>query len=181
MRSFFKYFVPICFACFILAQSGACFGFTLEDERKLGKEIYEKLQANNLIYKDKRVDEYVNAVGNRVLAHTDQHLFDFTFSVVNSSAINAFATPGGYVYLNKGLIAVVDNESELAGVIAHEISHITSSHIATQIEKSKKLNMATLAGLLAGIVLGGGNRDGGTPGIVPGDFERAPAQIQPGE
>jgi len=75
---------------------------------------------------------------------------------VNSNAINAFATPGGYIYINKGLISVAENEGELAGVIAHEIGHANARHIASIIEKSQKLNIATLAAIIAGAFLGGG-------------------------
>jgi beta-barrel assembly-enhancing protease len=133
-----------------------CFPFSLEDERKVGKELYDKLEKHGLLLKDTRVNDYITQVGNRVLSQTNQTLFDYHFSIVNSSAINAFATPGGYVYINKGLITMVENESELAGVMAHEIAHTTCRHIAQQIEKSTKVNMATLAALLAGVLLGGG-------------------------
>ncbi len=133
-----------------------CLSFSLEEERQLGKELYDKLEKNGLLLKDARVNDYLTRVGDRVLNQTNQTLFDFRFSIVNSSAINAFATPGGYVYVNKGLITMLENESELAGVLAHEIAHITSRHIARQIEKSKKLNIATLAAILAGALLGGG-------------------------
>jgi predicted Zn-dependent protease len=75
---------------------------------------------------------------------------------VNSNAINAFATPGGYIYINKGLISVAENEGELAGVIAHEIGHANGRHVASLIEKSQKLNIATLAAVIAGAFLGGG-------------------------
>jgi predicted Zn-dependent protease len=76
--------------------------------------------------------------------------------VIKSSAINAFATPGGYVYVNSGLITLVETESELASVLAHEIAHINKRHVASIIEKSQKVGMATLAAILAGAFLGGG-------------------------
>ncbi len=130
--------------------------FTLEDEKKLGKEFYEKLEKNNLLLKNPRINDYVNRVGSLVLAASPKAPFDFRFYVINSTAVNAFATPGGYVYLNKGLINLAENESELAGVMAHEIAHINARHIASIIEKSTKLNIAALAALLAGAFLGGG-------------------------
>ena len=142
------------FSGLVTAQSA--FSFSLEDERKVGKELYDKLEKHGILLKDSRINDYITQVGNRVLAQTNQTLFDYCFSVVNSSAINAFATPGGYVYINKGLITMVENESELAGVMAHEIAHTTCRHVAQQIEKSTKMNMATLAAILAGVILGGG-------------------------
>jgi predicted Zn-dependent protease len=130
--------------------------FSLEDEKKLGKEFYEKLEKSNLLMNDPKTNNYINRVGNLVLEHTPKAPFEFKFFVINSTAINAFATPGGYVYVNKGLINLVEKESELAGVLAHEIAHINSRHIAAIIEKSTKLNIAALAAMLAGAFLGGG-------------------------
>jgi len=132
--------------------------FTIEDEKKLGKEFYEKLKKNNVLIKNKKINDYISELGNKILAHSRKAPFDFHFSVIKSSAINAFATPGGYVYLNRGLINLVDNESQLAGVLAHEIAHVNARHIADTIEKSKKVSIATLAAILAGAFLGGGGQ-----------------------
>lgn len=130
--------------------------FTVDDEKKLGKEIYDKLEKNNFLLQDKRLNAYVSNIGNRLLSHSNKAPFDFTFSIFNSSAINAFATPGGYIYINKGLITAVENEAQLAGVLAHEIAHANSRHIAGIIDKSRKLNVAMLAAIVAGALLGGG-------------------------
>jgi len=130
--------------------------FTITDEKKLGKEFYDKLAENKLIYEDKTLNDYINKIGNLVLKQTQKAPFNFRFIIINSSAINAFATPGGYIYINKGLISAAENEGELAGVIAHEIGHANARHIASIIEKSQKLNIATLAAIIAGAFLGGG-------------------------
>jgi predicted Zn-dependent protease len=129
--------------------------FTIDDEKKLGREIYDKLEQNNFLSQDKKLNAYVTEIGNRILSHSNKASFDYTFSVFNSSGINAFATPGGYIYINKGLITVVENEAQLAGVMAHELAHANSRHVASIIEKSKKLNIAMLAGIIAGVLLGG--------------------------
>ncbi len=134
----------------------SCFALSPEDERNIGKELYDKLRKQNQLIEDTRVNAYVSQIGQKILQQSTQtRYYDFHFSVVNNSAINAFATPGGYVYINKGLIDLIESESELAGVLAHEISHVTCRHIAQQYEKSKKISMATLAAILAGAVLGG--------------------------
>jgi len=130
--------------------------FTLDDERKLGKEIYDKLEKNNFLLQDKKLNAYVSGVGNRILAQSNKVPFHFTFSIFNSTAINAFATPGGYIYINKGLISAVENEGQMAGVMAHEIAHANARHVASIIEKSQKLNIAMLAAIIAGAFLGGG-------------------------
>ncbi|OGP68986.1 MAG: hypothetical protein A2W27_04125 [Deltaproteobacteria bacterium RBG_16_44_11] len=151
-------YISFAFTLFLLFFfTNICFAeFTIGDEKKLGKEFYDKLDQNNFLLKDKLLNDYVNKIGNLVLAQSKKAPFDFHFSIVNSSAINAFATPGGYIYIHKGLINAVENEAELAGVIAHEIAHANARHIASIIEKSQKINIATLAALIAGAFLGGG-------------------------
>jgi predicted Zn-dependent protease len=130
--------------------------FTLEDENKLGKEFYDKLKGKGLLLDDRKVTDYVNKIGQDLVGHSTTSPFTFTFSVIKSSAINAFATPGGYIYVYEGLIKLAEDESQLAGVLAHEIAHVQSRHIAESIEKSQKLSLATLVGILAGAFLGGG-------------------------
>ncbi|MDQ5985404.1 MAG: Beta-barrel assembly-enhancing protease [Syntrophus sp. SKADARSKE-3] len=144
-------------AMIIITMASNTYGaFTLEDERKLGKETYDKLEKGHALLQTERIVEYVNRVGRIVLEQSDKQPFDYHFAVIKSDAINAFATPGGYIYVNWGLINLVENESELAGVLAHEISHVNCRHIADSIEKSQKVSIATLAGMLAGALLGGG-------------------------
>jgi beta-barrel assembly-enhancing protease len=141
----------------VIFRADTCFAeFTIEDEKKLGKEFYEKLEENQLILNNKILKDYVTKIGNLILSQSTRSPFQFNFYIINSAAINAFATPGGYIYINKGLIMAAENEAELAGVIAHEIGHANARHIASIIEKSQKLNMAALAALLAGAFLGGG-------------------------
>ncbi len=140
-----------------LFKTNICFAeFTIEDEKKLGKEFYDKMAEHHLILDNKTITDYINKVGNLVLAQTTKAPFQFNFFVIDSSAINAFATPGGYIYINKGLLMVAENEAQLAGVIAHEIGHANARHVASIISKSTKLNMAALAAMLAGVFLGGG-------------------------
>ena len=130
--------------------------FTIEDENKLGKEFYEKLQKGNFLLKNQQVNGYLTHLGERILASSEKAPFDFKFSIIRSAAVNAFATPGGYVYVNQGLINLVENEAELASVLAHEIAHVNGRHIAQIIERSTKINISTLAAILAGAFLGGG-------------------------
>ena len=159
MRKFIQnqYIYFAVFTFILLFRISPCFAeFTIEDEKKVGKEFFENLEEHQLILKNKALNDYINKIGNLVLDQTIQAPFNFNFYIVDSSAINAFATPGGYIYINKGLILSAENEAELAGVIAHEIGHANARHVASIIEKSQKLNMAALAGILAGVFLGGG-------------------------
>lgn len=105
--------------------------------------------------RDPKVNSYVGRIGHLLLSHSEQSFFDFTFSVIDSAGINAFATPGGYVYVYRGLIELTEDENQLAGVLAHEIAHIKARHIAQTIENSRNINIATLAAILAGAFLGG--------------------------
>ena len=146
----------VLFLLIFFRASICCAEFTIDDEKKLGKEFYDKLEKNHFLLENKRLNDYINQIGNLILAQSKKVPFEFHFLIVNSSAINAFATPGGYIYINKGLINVAENEGELAGVIAHEIGHANARHVASIIEKSQKLNIATLAAIIAGAFLGGG-------------------------
>ncbi|MGO9138692.1 MAG: M48 family metalloprotease [Syntrophales bacterium] len=149
--------IPAIILFLILQVAGlAHASFTIEDEKKLGKEFYERLDKSDVLIHDERIDAYINQLGNKLVAQSDKAPFEFRFSVIKSSAINAFATPGGYVYVNRGLITMVETESQLAAVLAHEIGHINKRHVASIIEKSQKIGIATLAAILAGAFLGGG-------------------------
>ena len=146
----FALFILLFFANICLAE------FTIDDEKKLGKEFYDQLEKHHFLLENKQLNSYITLIGNLVLSQSEKAPFNYRFSIVNNSALNAFATPGGYIYIHKGLIAAVENEAELAGVIAHEIAHANARHVASIIEKSQKLNYATLAAIIAGAFLGGG-------------------------
>jgi len=141
----------------LLFRVSPCFAdFTIEDERKLGREFYDQMEQHHLILKNEVLNGYVTKIGNLIQAQANKVPFEFHFVIIDSNAINAFNTPGGYVYINKGLISAAENEAELAAVIAHELGHANGRHVADMIEKSKKLNVATLAAIIAGAFLGGG-------------------------
>ena len=143
-----------------LLEGTALASLTLEEEKKLGREFYEKLEKANALLQNERANAFIGRIGERILSHSENVLFEFKFSIIRSSAINAFATPGGYVYINQGLINLAENESELAGVIAHEIAHVNGRHIAEIISRSQKLSISALAAILAGAFLGGSGEVG---------------------
>lgn len=152
----------ISFLLFVLLSAGlVCNGparaLTIEDEKKAGKELYDKLEKHGYLERNPRIESYVAEIGNRLLANTNP-IFDFRFSVIKNSGVNAFATPGGYVYVFRGLINLVETESELAGVLAHEIAHVNSRHIAEITRKSGRINIGALTALLAGALFGGGGQ-----------------------
>ncbi|HBB18143.1 MAG: hypothetical protein A3J94_14890 [Syntrophus sp. RIFOXYC2_FULL_54_9] len=136
-------------------QGSARASLSLTEEKKLGEEFHEKLDKLNALSKNERANAYLALLGERILIHSDKAPFVFKFSIIRSSAINAFATPGGYVYVNQGLINLVENEAQLAGVLAHEIAHVNGRHISEIIDKSKVISLSALAAILAGAFLGG--------------------------
>ena len=94
----------------------------------IGDEMYRKMVDEGAVYDDPELQAYVTRIGRTLVTSARRDPDDFTFTVIDSPDINAFATPGGYVYMNRGLLAYLDNEAELAGVLSHEIAHITASH-----------------------------------------------------
>lgn len=122
-----------------------------EDEIRVGAEEHPKmLEAFGGSYDDAALTAYVNAIGQRMVAVSELPDLKFQFIVLNDDTVNAFALPGGYVYLSRGLIALAEDEAELAGVIGHEIGHVTARHSAQRYSSA----MATNIGLTAVSILG---------------------------
>ena len=111
------------FMCLTFCGTFSASALTIEDEKKLGKEFYEKLEGKGVFLQDRKISDYFNTIGNRILSQGHKSPFSFTFTVIKNPGINAFATPGGYVYVYSGLIRISENESQLASVLAHEIAH----------------------------------------------------------
>ena len=136
-----------------LIPQGA-FSITVSEEEKMSREILRYIYRNYEIVDDPVISEYVSQVGNRIVASLQDPLFNYRFHVINIDAYNAFAIPAGYIFINSGLIAAMDNEEELAGILAHEIAHVNARHISQRIERSKRIGWATMAGMAAGILMG---------------------------
>ncbi|MGD2096777.1 MAG: M48 family metalloprotease [Desulfobacterales bacterium] len=143
-------------ALFLLAPLGAQLssGLTVSEEEKLSRSILNYIYSHYEIIDDPVIAGYVNQVGNRIVSAIEDPIFDYQFHVINVDTYNAFAIPAGYVFIHSGLIAAMDNEDELAGILAHEIAHVNARHISQKIERSKKIGWATLAGVAAGVLIG---------------------------
>jgi len=150
----------------------SCQALTIEEERAMGKKFKLELDKHLELIKETSIQEYIDRAGKNITSQIETKIFDFNFYIYKSSAPNAFAIPAGYIYISTGLITLAENESELAGVLSHEIAHVMARHIAEKIEKESKLNIGALAAILAGVFLGGG---GQTAGAV-GAFSIATAQ-----
>lgn len=124
---------------------------TTEDE--IGRSITNQLRRNNLLLEDPEVSEYLQNLGSRLVASTDNGRTRFTFFIVKDDSINAFALPGGYIGINSGLFLRTASESELAGVLAHEIAHVTQRHVSRRFQASAGNGLKALGLLLGTIAL----------------------------
>jgi predicted Zn-dependent protease len=138
---------------------------SVKEEKDIGSEVLNQIKRAYPVVTDPYIEKYINDLGQLIVNNSDNRLFDFNFYVIKNRVYNAFAVPGGYIFVHTGLIAAMEEECELAGILAHEAAHVTSRHIARQVEDSKKISFATLAGLAAGIVLG---MSGGDPDAAMG-------------
>ncbi|MBA2847865.1 M48 family metalloprotease [Thermosulfuriphilus ammonigenes] len=129
---------------------------SIPEERKLGEKILEQVEARFTLVHDPVIIGYVEKVGRRVLAHVKPRYFSYRFFVVKDRTLNAFAAPGGLVFVHTGLLEVLDSEDELADVLAHEFAHVQCRHVAKRIEKLSRLNLATAAVAIAGAFFGKG-------------------------
>lgn len=128
---------------------------TTAEEEDLGREFMRYVRKNLTLIEDPSIVNYVKKVGQRILAQYGSLPFEFHFYVVKEEVYNAFAAPAGHVFINSGLLAAMETEEELAGILGHEIAHVLCRHISKRIEQSKKIGWVTLAGMLTGIFLGG--------------------------
>ncbi|HVE57180.1 MAG TPA: M48 family metallopeptidase [Pyrinomonadaceae bacterium] len=126
-------------------------GGSKEKEMQVGRQLALEVEQQAKLVDDEVVTEYVNRVGQNIVLHSDAKV-PFTIKVIDTDEVNAFALPGGFFFVNKGLILAADNESELAGVMAHEIAHVAARHAMENQGKATAMNY----GMLAGIIFGGG-------------------------
>src|SRR5271165_2837488 len=123
--------------------------YSLEREIALGKSLAQEVERSSKLIDDPVVTEYVNRVGQNLVRNSDAQV-PFTIKVIDSDEVNAFALPGGFFYVNSGLILRAQEESELAGVMAHEISHVTARHGTKNATKGEMMQLATIPLMLLG-------------------------------
>jgi len=144
-----------CSGLFVPGRALAWGEFTIKDEKELGEKFNVMIRSRLPLVQDTEIVNYVKDVVDRLAKTMPPQPFPFTVSVIRHNAVNAFAAPGGYIFVNTGLLLAMNNESEVAGVLAHEMAHVTQRHIAKRIENSKMVGLLSIIGLLAGIFLGG--------------------------
>jgi beta-barrel assembly-enhancing protease len=127
--------------------------YSLEKQIAMGKGLSSQIESTSRMITDPEVTEYINRVGQNLVRNSDS-LVPFTIQVVDSEDINAFALPGGFFYVDSGLILSADSEAELAGVMAHEIAHVAACHVARQNTRGQLMNMASIPLMVIGGPIG---------------------------
>lgn len=126
-------------------------------EKEIGLEEHEKVLASMPLFEDEELLAYVREVGNKAAAVSHRPNLEYTFNIIDSPEINAFALPGGYVYVNRGLLTFMNSEAELAAVLSHEIGHITARHAVQQQARGRiAQTAATVGGFVTAVATGSG-------------------------
>src|SRR5215467_4585896 len=141
--------------------------YSLEKEIALGKQLAQEVERQAKIIDDPVIAEYVNRVGQNLVRNSDAKV-PFTIKVLDTEEVNAFALPGGFFFVNSGLILKADSESELAGVMAHEIAHVAARHGTRQATRGEIVNLASIPLIFMGGWAGYAIRQGASIAIPLG-------------
>ena len=126
---------------------------SIEKERQIGGEMMRQIRASQPILNDPVLTEYINDLGNRMVRNAKDVNYSFEFFVIRNEELNAFAFFGGHIAIHSGLITTANTESELASVVAHEISHVTQRHLARRLESQNKSQPLTMAAMVSSVLL----------------------------
>jgi beta-barrel assembly-enhancing protease len=133
--------ITICLWAASLAGLGACGGVSEDQEVEIGRQNSAQISAQLPLVQDPVLTRYLNDLGTDIADRTERSSLNWQFSIVNSDQVNAFAVPGGFIYVNRGLIERTQSLDELAGVLGHEIAHVTLRHSVRQMEQGTKRNV----------------------------------------
>jgi len=154
-----RHFAMAIIACFLLLlctiTSTNAYALSIEEERQLGETFLASVRQNMNLVDDDFANEYINDLGQYLTRPLQTKQFPFRFYIIKASDLNAFAGPGGHIFIYTGLIEAMTELDELASVICHEIAHVSARHISHQIAQNTKISLATMAGILAGALIGG--------------------------
>ncbi len=153
-----------------LAVPGPLLALTYSKEEEFGREFARYVETHMQVINDQYIAGYVESVGQRVLSYFPPQQLNFRFRVIKSDVYNAFAGPGGHIFIHSGLIAAMESEDELAGILGHEIAHVTSRHISQKLARQKKISYVTMAGIVAGILLGASGSAAGAQALTYGSL-----------
>ncbi len=154
--SFFKKTIAALAALLIFFASATpqSEALSIREERELADEFLKAVYAYYDIVDDHVINDYVTSLGEKLIRGVPRQPFEFRFHVIREDTFNAFAGPGGNIFIFSGLVEALDTENELAAIMAHEIAHVTGRHVPEMIARSKKTSFASMAGVIAGILIG---------------------------
>lgn len=131
-------------------------GVSLKDEKEIGRKFDVMMRSSMPIIEDPEIKYYMDGLLKRLVKAMPPQPYEFKASVALHNALNAFAVPGGYVFVFSGMLMNLRNEAELAGVLAHELAHVTQRHVASRMERAQYMTLGALLLAVAGVALGGG-------------------------
>ena len=135
--------------------AGPAWALSVDEEQEIGREFMAQIREYFTLLEDDFANRYLNGLGRYLVEQVETQPFPFHFYIIKDPTLNAFAAPGGQIFIFSGLVGALDQVDELAAVICHEIGHVTARHLAQRIEQNKKIGLITMAGILAGALLGG--------------------------
>lgn len=157
-----------------LSSIGFCstaHALSYQQETMMGRAFLQQIQAHFEVVDDDFAHRYINALGQYLIRPLETKPFPFRFYIVKHDSLNAFAGPGGHIFIFSGLIEAADTPDELIAVICHEIGHVSARHVAKRFEQNKKIGMASMVGVLTGVIAGvAGGGSGAGMGIATGSI-----------
>ncbi len=139
---------------FTAVLPGEAAALTIKEEKELAEEFLQTVRDRYKIIEDPAISDYINRLGRGIVSELPPQPFDYHFYVIEQDTYNAFAGPAGHIFVFSGLFEALTHEGELAALLAHEIAHASCRHISKMIESSKKTSIGSLAGVIAGILIG---------------------------
>jgi predicted Zn-dependent protease len=150
-----KRFLVYCLIFIFLGRTlSPALAISIPDEKKLSRKFMDMIKEQRVILHDPIARHMLNTVGNHILSALPSQPFNYTFYLIDDDTFNAFASPAANIFVHRGLIDALDTIDEFAGIIAHEIAHAASRHVSQSIDRSKLVGIGTMAGMLAGILVG---------------------------
>jgi predicted Zn-dependent protease len=140
--------------------------FGPDEEQQLGLDLMRQLRARGAVMDDVQLNEYLNSIGQGIATYADQNGVPYTFFMVRDASINAFALPHNFIGINAGLLLATRREDELAGVVAHEIAHVSQHHIVRAIADMKRMALPMAAAMVAGAALAAASKQAGQAALV---------------
>ena len=154
----------------VLTTTNTAHAISIPEENELAKKFMSMIHRQQMLLKDPVSQHFVNQIGRHILAQIPPQPFKYSFYVVNGNLFNAFAAPGANIFVYRGLITSLDTIDQLAGIIGHEIAHAVSRHVSESIDRSKYVNLGTLAGILAGAIIGSEGDSEAAAAVVRGSM-----------